>query len=147
MNINRCEISGNVTRDGELKATPGGLQILTFGLAFNDRKRDANGDWQDVPNYIDCVCFGKYAESMAKHITKGRRVFVAGKLRYSQWTTEDGAKRSKIELVAETMDLPPTGQKQAQGAPQAEQAPTYSTPAQVAPEPIDPNLYDEDIPF
>lgn len=143
MNINRCELSGNITRDGELKATQGGTSVLSFGLAFNDRKRDANGKWVDVPNYIECVIFGNYAESMERHLTKGRRVFVAGKLKWSQWSDKSGNKRSKIELIADTIDLPPTGQKKAsQAAQQQAEQPTYSAPA-----PVEPDLYDDEIPF
>lgn len=145
MNINRCELSGNVTRVDELQATQGGTQILRFGLAFNGRKRDAGGNWQDVPNYIDCVCFGNYAESMAKHVTKGRRVFVAGRLSWSQWTTATGEKRSKLECVVESMDLPPTGQKPAQDAQDARPAQAPAQPEQ--PAYSVPNVYDEDIPF
>lgn len=143
MNINRCELSGNITRDGELRTTQGGTSVLSFGLAFNDRKRDTSGKWVDVPNYIECVIFGNYAESMERHLTKGRRVFVAGKLKWSQWTDKSDNKRSKIELIADTIDLPPTGQKKAsQAAQQKAEQPTYSAPA-----PVEDDLYDEDIPF
>lgn len=146
MNINRCELSGNCTRDGELKATPNGTAVLVFGLAFNDRKRNpASNAWEDVPNFIDVVIYGKPAEGLAPYITKGQKLFVAGKLRYSSWE-KDGYRRSKIELVAETIDLA-GGRKQdsAQAAPQATQAaPAYSAPT---PASSNPDLYDEEIPF
>lgn len=140
MNINRCELSGNVTRDGELKATKGGTPVLTFGLAFNDRKRNAAGEWEDVPNFIDCVIYGKLAESIAQYVTKGQKLFAAGKLHYSSWV-RDGAKRSKIELIIDTLDLA-GGRKQGEQQ-QAQQAPAYSAP----PAPIQDDLYDEEIPF
>lgn len=136
MNINRCELSGNVTRDGELRATKGGTPVLSFGLAFNDRKRDASGKWEDVPNYIDCVMYGKIAETIAQYVKKGQKLFAAGKLRYSSWT-KDGAKRSKIEFVIDTIDL-------ASGRMHGPQA-TRQTPAQQEPE--EDYLYDEEIPF
>lgn len=140
MNINRCELSGNVTRDGELKTTMAGTPVLTFGLAFNDRKRNAADEWEDVPNFIDCVLFGKLAESIAQYVKKGQKLFVAGKLHYSSWE-RDGTKRSKIELIIDTLDLA-GGRKQGEQQP-AQQAPAYSTP----PAPIQDDLYDEKIPF
>lgn len=141
MNINRCELSGNVTRDGELKATKGGTPVLTFGLAFNDSKRNQQtGEWENIPNYIDCVAYGKFAESVAKHIVKGQKLFAAGKLHYSSWV-KDGGKRSKIELIIDTLDLA-GGRKQGEQQP-AQQAPAYSAP----PAPIQDDLYDEEIPF
>lgn len=143
MNINRCELSGNVTRDGELKATKGGTAVLTFGLAFNDTKRNQQtGEWESVPNYIDCVVYGKFAESMEKYATKGQKLFVAGRLHYSSWE-KDGYRRSKIELIAETIDLAGGRKQGEQPAKPAQQAPAYSAP----PAPIPDDLYDEDIPF
>lgn len=143
MNINRCELSGNVTRDGELKATRGGTSVLLFGLAFNDRKRNAAGEWENVPNFIDCVIYGKLAESMEQYVTKGQKVFIAGRLHYSSWDS-DGQKRSKIELIVDTIDLA-GGRKQGEQQP-ARQAPAYSTtPAQVPD--LQDDLYDEEIPF
>lgn len=143
MNINRCELSGNVTRDGELKATRGGTPVLLFGLAFNDRKRNAAGDWENVPNFIDCVIYGKLAESLAQYVTKGQKLFVAGKLHYSSWE-HDGQKRSRLELIVDTIDLA-SGRKQ--GEQQlARQAPAYSTPPAQVPD-LQDDLYDEEIPF
>ena len=141
MNVNRCELSGRVTRDGELKSTTGGTAVLTFGLAFNDRKRNAAGTWEDVPNFIDCVLYGKAAEGLAQYIEKGRHVFVAGKLKYSSWE-KGGQRRSKIELIIDTIDLASgsNGGKQQQ-TQQAQ--PTYATPQEYE----QPDLYDEDIPF
>lgn len=138
MNVNRCELSGRVTRDGELKTTTGGTAVLTFGLAFNDRKRNAAGAWEDVPNFIDCVLYGKPAESMAQYVTKGKHAFLAGKLKYSSWE-RDGQKRSKIELIVDTIDLASSGGKQQQQQAQ----PAYGTPQKA----IQDDLYDEDIPF
>lgn len=157
MNINRCELSGHVTRDGDLKATTGGTSVLAFGLAFNDRKRNTQtGEWEDVPNFIDCVIFGKYAESMEPYITKGRHVYVAGKLRYSSWE-KDGGKRSKIELVVDTLDLASAPKQTKQAAPYQPAQPVYNAPAPapaqpvynapVQPLPTQDDLYDEDIPF
>ena len=95
MSINKVLISGNLTRDPELRSTAGGVNILSFGVAVNDRRRNANGEWDDYPNYIDCTIFGVRAESLSRILTKGMKVAIEGKLRWSQWE-RDGQKRSKI---------------------------------------------------
>ena len=153
-NINRVNISGNLTRDPETRVTQGGTQILTFGMAVNDRKRNPqSGEWEDVPNYIDCVVFGNRADALSKLLAKGMKVAVEGKLRWSQWE-KDGQKRSKIEVVVDECDLM-SGQRKQDGqqpAQQPYQQPTqpyqqpYQQPVAAAPQPV-PDLYDEDIPF
>ncbi len=66
MSINRVIVSGNLTRDPELRATTGGTNVLTFGIAVNDRRRNPqSGEWEDVPNFVDCVMFGARAESVS----------------------------------------------------------------------------------
>ncbi len=146
MSINRCELSGNVTRDSELKATPSGTAFLTFGLAFNKRKKDANGNWVDVPNFIECVVYGTRAQALESHIVKGTKLFVAGELRYSQWE-KDGYKRSKIDLVVTDLDFA-SGNRDNKQQPQQQAAqPTYSVPEPAQPAYAAPELYDEDIPF
>lgn len=143
MSINRCELSGNVTRDGELKATASGTAFLTFGLAFSKRKKDASGNWVDVPNFIECVVYGTRAQALESHILKGTKLFVAGELRYSQWE-RDGHKRSKIELIVTDLDFASGGKRDNQQQPQqqAQHAHSVPEPAYAAPE-----LYDEEIPF
>ena len=74
MSINRVVISGNLTRDGEIRATAGGTTVLTFGVAVNDRRRNASGEWEDVPNFVDCVMFGTRADALARFLTKGTKV-------------------------------------------------------------------------
>ena len=102
--LNRILIMGRLTRDPELRNTPGGLAILRFGVAVNDRRKNAQGEWEDKPNYIDCVVFGKRAEALERRLSKGARVFVSGKLSYSSWEDRNGQKRSKIEIVANDVE-------------------------------------------
>ena len=105
MSINRVCISGGLTRDPELRMTQNGGQVLTFGVAVSDRRRDPQtGEWKDFPNYVDCVVFGKRAESLQRFLSKGTRVFVEGKLRWSQWE-KDGSKRSKIEVIVDDVEF------------------------------------------
>jgi single-strand DNA-binding protein len=166
MSINRVNISGNLTRDPELRATQGGTSILTFGVAVNDRRRNPQtGEWEDYPNYIDCVVFGNRAEPLSRFLSKGMKVAVEGKLRWSQWE-RDGQKRSKIEVIVDEVEFMSSRQGQQGGGyqpqgsyqPQAQprqQAPAYSAPQptyqQPSPSPVpappSADVYDEDIPF
>lgn len=105
MSINKCQLSGNISRDPEIRQTASGMPVLTFGLAVNERQKNSRtGEWEDYTNWIDCTMFGKRAESVHKWLEKGKKVFVDGKLRYSQWE-RDGQKRSKIEVIVEDIDF------------------------------------------
>lgn len=104
MSINRVIISGNLTRDSELRTTSTGLPVLGFGVAVNDRRKNPQGEWEDYPNFIDVTLFGTRAESIAPFLTKGAKVAIEGKLRWSQWE-RDGQKRSKIEVIAEEVEF------------------------------------------
>lgn len=106
MSINRVNISGNLTRDPELKATAGGSSVLKLGMAVNDRrKNNQTGEWEDVPNFVDVTLFGNRAESLANMLSKGQKVAVEGKLRYSTWEGKDGAKHSKLEVIADEVEF------------------------------------------
>ena len=106
MSINKVFVSGNLTRDCELRVTQGGSQVLTFAVAVNDRRRNQQtGEWEDVPNFVDCVVFGKRAETLGRFIAKGSKVAVEGKLRMSQWTDKQGQKRSKLEVIVDEIEF------------------------------------------
>jgi single-strand DNA-binding protein len=136
MSINRVNISGNLTRDPELRQTSGGSAILNIGVAVNDRRKNQQtGEWEDVPNFVDCVMFGTRAEGVSRYLAKGTKVAIEGKLRYSTWQTQDGSKRSKLEVVVDEIEfMSRNGQQQA--------APKPAAPAQPA-----AGVYDEDVPF
>ena len=105
MSINRVVISGNLTREPELRRTQSGMAILSMGVAVNDRRRNPQtGDWEDYANFIDCSVFGKRAESLSNILTKGMKVSIEGKLRWSQWE-RDGQKRSKIEVIVDEIEF------------------------------------------
>jgi single-strand DNA-binding protein len=106
MSINRVVISGNLTRDPELRSTAGGMAILKMGIAVNDRRKNSqSGEWEDVPNFFDVVVFGSRGESISRFLSKGSKVAIEGKLRWSQWETPDGDKRSKVEIVADDIEF------------------------------------------
>lgn len=105
MSINRVVLSGNLTRDPEVRATASGLPVMSFGLAVNDRrKNNQTGEWEDHPNFVDCTMFGTRAESVSRYLHKGSKVFIEGKLRWTQWE-KDGQKRSKIEVIVEELEF------------------------------------------
>lgn len=131
MSINSVSISGNLTRDCELRTTQNGTQILTFTVAVNDRKKDQNGKWVNVPNYIDCCIFGNRAESVSRFISKGSKVSCHGKLRWSQWE-KDGQKRSKIEVIVDEVVFLARQQK-AESSPQTNGSTNYPSNGQTPP--------------
>lgn len=151
MSINRVNISGNLTRDPELRATAGGTQVLSFGVAVNDRRRNAQtGEWEDYPNFVDCTMFGNRAEAVGRFLAKGMKVAIEGKLHYSSWE-RDGQKRSKLEVMVRR-----EGQTQAQPQqslaetvpmqPRAQAAPQWNAQQAYAAVPQS-EFYDEDVPF
>ena len=147
MSINRVNITGNLTRDPELRATAGGTQILSFGVAVNDRRKNPQtGAWEDVPNFVDCIVFGQRAEAVSRFISKGSKVAIEGKLRFSSWETKDGDRRSKLEVVVDEIDFM-SRQGQQVTSPAAEAAKVADTPVYGAPRAPEPELYDADIPF
>lgn len=149
MSINRVIISGNLTRDPELRATASGMPVLGFGVAVNDRRKNqSTGEWEDYPNFIDCTMFGARAESLSRYLSKGTKVSIEGKLRWSQWE-RDGQKRSKIEVIVDELEFMSSRNSDSSHAGYAAQQ-SYAAPAP-APVPaapaVDASIYDEDIPF
>lgn len=136
--INQVCLGGRLTRDPELRATQSGVSVLTFGLASSESRKNQAGQWEDVAGFFDVTILGKRAESLSRILHKGMPVVVAGRLRYSSWEAKDGTgKRSKVEIVADNVALPP---KQDGNQGQAAQGLTYDgQPLNFA--------YDDDIPF
>ena len=140
MSINRVNISGNLTRDPELHSTAGGTDILSFGVAVNDRRRNQRtGEWEDVPNFIDCIVFGQRAEALSRFISKGAKVSIDGKLHYSSWETKNGQRRSKLEVVVEEIEFLSRSQTVVTTA--------QDQPSFTAPQTPEEEFYDSDIPF
>jgi single-strand DNA-binding protein len=91
---------GNVTRDPEIRFTTGGRGVASFGLAVN-RRYQSNGEWQEQTSFFDVVAWGTLGENAAASLNKGTRVVVYGRLEQRSWETENGEKRSKIEVIAD----------------------------------------------
>lgn len=105
MSINKVIITGNLTREPELRRTQGGMAIMSFGVAVNDRRRNQQtGEWEDYANFVDCTMFGNRAESLSNYLSKGTKVAIEGKLRWSQWE-RDGQKRSKLEVIVDELEF------------------------------------------
>ncbi|TSC58598.1 MAG: ssDNA-binding protein [Candidatus Peregrinibacteria bacterium Greene0416_19] len=104
--INRADVIGNVTRDPEMRTTTGGQQVLTLGVATNERWKDkASNTDRERTEFHNVVIWGALAEEVARTIKKGNRVFVSGRVQTRSWETKDGAKRYTTEVVADTVSF------------------------------------------
>ncbi|MCL2807214.1 MAG: single-stranded DNA-binding protein [Coriobacteriia bacterium] len=146
MSINKVILTGNLTRDPELRATPSGTSVLSFSIAVNDRRKNpSSGEWEDVANYIDCNLFGTRADALAKYLFKGSKVGVDGKLRWSQWEKE-GQKRSKVDVTVDNIEL--LSPRNTGGSSYQEPTGAVSAPAaDKIPAAPEITVYDDDIPF
>ena len=136
MSINRVAISGNLTRDAELRTTQSGMSILDFGVAVNDRRKNQRtGEWEDCPNFVDCTVFGTRAEKLQPYLAKGTKVAIEGKLSYRSWE-KDGQRRSKLEVIVDEIEF--MSSKQGGAVQDLHTGPALDAAEQV---------YDEDIPF
>ena len=104
-NINRVVLVGNLTKDPELRHTPGGTPVCNLRIAVNTRRKDETGQWADKPNYFSISVFGNQAESCAQYLSKGRPVAVDGRLEWREWQAQDGAKRESVEVVADSVQF------------------------------------------
>ncbi len=162
INLNRVEIIGNLTRDPELNYTPNGQPLSKFAVATNRRYQDQSGNWVDMdPEYHEIVVWGKLAEGTSKVLKKGDRIYVTGRLQTRSWEGQDGAKRSRTELVADTIIGPDQVNRasyDASGPMMNNPAPAATSPATTTPAPGtsapadtnaggDDEINIEDIPF
>lgn len=113
MSINKVILSGNLTRDPELRTTQSGVTVMALSLAVNNRRKNpSTGAWEDDPCYIECFTTGSRAEALAKKLSRGQKVAIEGTLKWRQWD-KGGEKRSKHEIRIDTLDFISTqGSKQ-----------------------------------
>jgi len=104
--FNKVILLGNLTRDPEVRYTPNGIAVASFAIAVN-RKYKQGDETKEEVSYIDIVVFGKQAESCGQYINKGDSVLIDGRLQQRRWETEDGQKRTKIEVVAQSVNFMP----------------------------------------
>lgn len=140
MSINQVLISGNLTRDAQLRQTQSGLAVLSFGVAVNERKKNQqSGEWEDYANFVDCTVFGKRAEKLEQYLAKGTKVAINGRLKYDSWMKDD-EKRSKLSVVVDNLDFMTSRRDDVteQAASASERTDTQTPVQQMA---------NEDIPF
>ena len=98
MGINTFCVSGRLTRNPEMFVTQGGVSVLKFGLAHNERRK-VDEEWTDIVHFFDCTIFSGYAEVMENKLRKGDEITISGRLSWSSWENDAGEKRSKVELI------------------------------------------------
>ena len=161
MNINRVILTGNLTKDPDLRATNSGMNVCSLRLAVNSRRKDgATGQWVEEPNYFDVTVFGAQGENCARFLTKGRPVAVDGRLKWREYTDGQGNQRQAVEIIADAVQFL-GGRDEGQGggggfAPRTDvpvNTSDFSTPAppqqqQQAPAAVPAGApADDDIPF
>ena len=152
-NFNKVYLIGNLTRDPELRVTPKGTAICQFGLAVNRQFKDESGSVRDETTFVDIEAWGRQGETISKYCTKGRPLFVEGRLKFDQWEDKtSGQKRSKLKVVLEGFQF--LGGR-GDGAPGGEPDRSVPSPERNAPpvrgggRPSAPATdgVDEDVPF
>ncbi|MHC4461756.1 MAG: single-stranded DNA-binding protein [Planctomycetota bacterium] len=108
-NFNKVLLMGNLTRDPQLSYLPSQTAVVEFGLAVNRRWKSREGEDRDETCFIDCRAFGKTAENINKYLSKGRPLFVEGRLTFDSWTAQDGTRRSKHRVTVENFQFLPGG--------------------------------------
>ena len=157
-NLNKVMLIGRLTRDPEVRMFSNGGKVAMFGFAVNNRRKNQQtGQWEDEPCFLDCEAFnrgetGKTADLVEQYLRKGYQAFIEGHLKFDQWTSQDGQKRSKIKIVVDNVQfLEP--RRDGQGAPPARRQDSAPPPSEYdAPPPEDmgpppPGPDDKDIPF
>jgi single-strand DNA-binding protein len=103
--VNVVVITGNLTRDPELRSTPGGTSVCKLRVAVNSRRKDGQtGEWVDKPNYFDVTVWGAQGENCANYLSKGRPVAIEGRLDWREWE-KDGVKRQTVEIIANSVQF------------------------------------------
>jgi single-strand DNA-binding protein len=105
-NINRVVLTGNLTRDPELRSTQSGMSVCSLRIASNTRRKNqSTGEWEDKPNFFDVTVWGAQGENCARFLSKGRPVALDGRLEWREWETQDGQKRQSVEIVADAVQF------------------------------------------
>jgi single-strand DNA-binding protein len=105
-NINRVVLTGNLTRDPELRSTPSGMSVCSLRVACNTRrKNNSTGDWEDKPNFFDVTVWGAQGENCARFLAKGRPVALDGRLEWREWQDKEGNNRQSVEIIADAVQF------------------------------------------
>lgn len=134
--MNVVVISGGLGRDPEVKQTQNGSIIMNFSVAVSDRRKNGQtGQWEEVTHWVDCVMFGKRAESLSRFLRKGMKVTVSGRLQQNRWEDKkSGQKRSRLEVAVNDLELPPKGNVSGSQGGYQQQSNNYSNGQQYGPQ-------------
>ena len=147
-NLNKVMLMGNLTRDIELKVLPQGNQTVgNFGIAMNRKFKSASGEEREEVTFVDCEAWGRTAEIMKQYLTKGRPVFIEGRLKLDQWEDKEGKKQSRLRVVVENFQFigAPAGAGGGNGG--GGNGGGYSKGSTQAPSESHSTVADADIPF
>ena len=148
--LNKVLLMGNLTRDPEVKYLPSGTSVCDLGLAVNERYKDSqSGEWKEKATFIDVTVWGRSAENAGKYLSKGRPVLIEGRLQLDQWDGPQGEKRSKLKVVAESVQFLSGGRSEGGSYDSSAEAPERpsSSAAPSAPAQAAPMDDEEDLPF
>ncbi|MCA1571234.1 MAG: single-stranded DNA-binding protein [Chloroflexi bacterium] len=144
-NINHITLSGNLTRDPELRATPGGTSVCSLRIANNTRRKDSSGEWIDKPNYFNVTVWAGQGEWIASNISKGARVVVSGRMEWREWEAKDGSgKRQSYDVIAD--DIVTVGEGSGGSSSQPD-VPADTSGLPTGGPPLSAGPPDDDIPF
>ena len=146
-NINRVVLTGNLTKDPELKSTPSGTSVCKLRLACNTRRRDSSGEWVDKPNFFDITVWGAQGENCANYLQKGRAIAVDGRLEWREWETEQGQKRQAIDIIADSVQFLGSRDNAENGGRFTPQSDVPADTADFQPAQSGGSTGDDDIPF
>ena len=148
-NINVVAITGNLTKDPELRSTPNGTSVCKLRVAVNSRRKDgASGEWVDKPNYFDVTVWGAQGENCANYLSKGRPVAVQGRLDWREWEAQDGSKRQAVEIIADSVQFLGSREGGENGGRFTPQSDVPADTADFAQAPVaSGSSTDDDIPF
>jgi single-strand DNA-binding protein len=131
-NINSVTLTGNLTRDPELRSLPSGMSVCSLRIACNGRRKNpTTGEWGDKPNFFDVTVWGKQGENAARFLTKGRPIALKGRLDWREWQAQDGSKRQSVEVVAEDVQFlyGPEGRQDGGGSYSSQAPPASDVPS------------------
>ena len=148
-NINRVVLTGNLTRDPELRSTQGGTAVCSLRIASNTRRRDASGEWVDKPNFFDVTVWGAQGENCAQYLSKGRPVAIDGRLEWREWEDKQGNKRQSIDIIADSVQFLGSRDGSGENGGSGRFTPQSDVPADTADFASAPagSTGDDDIPF
>ena len=143
--LNKVFLMGNLTRDPELRYTPTGLAVASFGIAVNRAWTAKSGEQKEEVCYVDINIFGRRAEVVGEYFSKGNPIFIEGRLQFNQWETKDGQKRSTLRVVADNFQFIGGLTKRAEGAGPPVKG--DKLPERLPPEDVNLDINNEEIPF